>query len=316
MKPLKQLNEDFLAYMETVGRSKHTIRMQRHCVSKALRWLEETQSVTGPDQLNRPHLELWVKTIRSHRTTKGQPLTITSVAKHFDTNRLFIQWLEANGALPAGIHAIIPKVKIPDLLPTSVLTHEQMEALLMQVDITNTDGFQLRARLEFLYTSGVRVAEMLSLDLGSIDLSGRTARVMGKGQKERVVPFGLTSAEFIEGYLSGLRPLRLRDPFEVGFWLDRLGQRMPYHTFRRNLIDLVSGMDLPENVSAHTIRRSCATVLIRGGANLWHVRDMFGHESVETLRPYVRLQIDDLKKTHAKCHPREQDYRDEKQSET
>jgi integrase/recombinase XerC len=308
MKPLKDLNTEFLDQLEAGGRSRNTIRMMRHHNGQLLRWLEETQRVTGPDQLNRAHLDLWTKTVLARRTAKGAPLQRNSVIKQFDTDRLFLKWLEKNGALPAGLSEVLPRIKPMNLLPTSVLTHEQMEQLLKSTGTSTVDGFQLRAMLEFLYTSGVRVAELLALNLDSVDLSARTARVIGKGNKERLVPFGITARDFLEGYLTGIRPLRLRNPFETAYWLDRQGARMPYHTFRRDLIEAVDSSGLDTNVSAHTFRRSCATVLIRGGANLWHVKDLLGHERVDTLDPYVRLLIDDLRKTHAECHPREKDY--------
>lgn len=313
MKTFSQHLADFLGQHEASGRSPHTIRMLRHCVGHTLRWLEETQQVTGPEQLNRQHLEQWSKTVRTRRTAQGLPLQPTSIAKEFDTTRTFIQWLEKNGALPLGLHQEVPRLKLPQLLPTSVLRHEEMEQLLKETDTTTVDGFQLRAMLEFLYTSGVRVAELLSLDLESVDLIGRTARVMGKGRKERIVPFGLTACEFLEAYLSGIRPLRLRDSGETAFWLDRKGQRMPYHTFRRNLIEVADATDLEQTVRPHTFRRSCTTVLIRGGANIWHVKELLGHERLETLDPYVRLEITDLRKTHANCHPREKDLKNETQ---
>lgn len=315
MKTLKVLLEEFLGQMEAGGRSQKTIRMQRHCIGHTLRWLEETHQVIGPDQFNRQHIDLWSKTVRSRRKANGMPLAKNSIIKQFDTDRGFLQWLEKLGALPAGLHKELPCIKPDQLLPTSVLRHDQMEALLKHTDITTTDGFQLRAMEELLYTSGIRVGELLSLNLDSVDLVQRIARVMGKGRKERIVPFGLTACDFLEAYLSGIRPLRLRDPHEIAFWLDRSGQRMPYYTFRRNLIAVVDEIDLGPVVRPHTFRRSCTTVLIRGGANVWHVKELLGHERLETLDPYVRLENNDLRKTHAECHPREKDYQNEKTNE-
>lgn len=101
------------------------------------------------------------------------------------------------------------------------------------------------------------------------------------------------------------RVVELRDPAERAIWLGRDGHRLAYHVFRRQLVELVQDAGLPVVVTAHTFRRSCATELVRGGANLWHVKDLLGHENLETLKHYTRLTIVDLKKTHARCHPRE-----------
>jgi site-specific recombinase XerD len=88
-------------------------------------------------------------------------------------------------------------------------------------------------------------------------------------------------------------------------FVDDHGQPMPYHTFRRLVHRHAAGLDPKLRVTPHTFRRSCTTELIRGGANLYHVKELLGHESLDTLKHYTRLTILDLKKTHARCHPRE-----------
>ena len=94
---------------------------------------------------------------------------------------------------------------------------------------------------------------------------------------------------------------------EPALWLNRAGERMPYYTFRRQLTTLSAAAKFPVEVTAHTFRRSFTTELIRGGANIYHVKDLLWHEELDTLRHYTKLTIDDLKKTHEKCHPRERD---------
>ena len=93
-------------------------------------------------------------------------------------------------------------------------------------------------------------------------------------------------------------------PEPAGF-LDRNGRRMPYHTVRRIVAAAAQRAGIQGQVSPHTFRRSCTTELIRGGAGLYQVKEMLGHESLDTLRPYTRLTVQDLKKEHARCHPRE-----------
>jgi site-specific recombinase XerD len=102
-----------------------------------------------------------------------------------------------------------------------------------------------------------------------------------------------------------VRPFLVRDPNEPAFFLNHVGRRMPYHTFRRIVGHYVAKAGLPSHVSPHTFRRSCTTELIRGGANLYHVKELLGHESLDTLKHYTKLNIQDLKETHRKCHPRE-----------
>lgn len=96
-------------------------------------------------------------------------------------------------------------------------------------------------------------------------------------------------------------------PAEAAVWLDRSGPRLPYHTFRRKPVELARELKLPNGITSYTFRRSCATELVRGGANLWHVKDLLGHENLETLKHDAKLTAVDLKKTHARYPPRERD---------
>jgi site-specific recombinase XerD len=200
-------------------------------------------------------------------------------------------------------------VKEPSLLPTSVLDHAQVRNLLGQIEAGQAEGYRDRAMLEFLYSSGVRAGELLGLNVADVDLANGTAIVLGKGNKQRVVPIGRTALRALESYLRAVRPFLLRDAKESAFFLNHAGKRMPYHTFRRILGKHVARAGLAEKVSAHTFRRSCTTELIRGGANLYHVKELLGHESLDTLKHYAKLNIQDLKETHRRCHPRERETR-------
>jgi site-specific recombinase XerD len=276
-------------------------------VLRLIDWLEQRHGVTHPENMNAQVLEAWMRHMTTWQTRKGILLKPNSLTKQFDCDRVYLKWLARMGAVPAELKQVIPRQKRHRRLPTSVLNHRQMMKLLLAVDTANPEGNQLRAMLEFLYSSGVRVAELLGLDLGDIDLKNKQALVLGKGSKERMVPIGDIAAGATEAYLKAFRPLMLRDPSVKALWLDRQGVRMPYYTFRRQLLAVAEKAGLPVHVTAHTFRRSFTTELIRHGANLWHVKEALGHESVETLAPYVKLTIPDLKKTMARCHPRERD---------
>jgi integrase/recombinase XerD len=272
-------------------------------------WLDERHQVVHPDTLTREHVEAWVKHVKTVTTAKGVPLRPNSVIKQIDCDRVFLLWLAAQGVVSAVIPATLPKIKPPDVLPTSVLTHQQMMRLLRAVDRTTSEGVQIHAMLEFLYSSGARVSELLGLDIDKIDLRNSQAILWGKGSKERVVAIGESAARATEAYLKAFRPTLCHDGSERALWLDRQGARMPYATFRRKLLAIAQRVGLPVIATAHTFRRSFATEMVRAGANLWLIQVQMGSASVEALRPYIKLTIPDLKKTHARCHPREKDAR-------
>ncbi|MCF7689352.1 MAG: tyrosine-type recombinase/integrase [Cephaloticoccus sp.] len=307
MKTLHQHLDEYLSCARAANQSRVHLRGLGFCVRRFLRWQQESHGITTADRLTAPHLEAWVRHYASGSTRKGMPRKATTISKQFQCDRVFIQWLGKVGMVPQRMFELIPKVKLPYRLPTGVLTHRQMEKFLGLVDTTNPAGWQFRTMLEFLYTSGVRADELLGLNTISLDLANRTARIMGKGSKERIVPFGETARRYLETYLRSIRPLLLRDPAEAAVWLTREGARIPYYTFRRQLVELSNRAKLPVEVTAHTFRRSFTTELIRGGANIYHVKELLGHESLETLKAYTKLTIVDLKKTHGRCHPREHD---------
>ena len=308
MKTLLERLDDYLAHAESLLQSPVHRRVFRFNILRTLRWLEDTHGVVRAEQLTPTHLDGWVRHVTTRRTRKGLPLKITSVAKQIQTDRVFVMWLEKIGAAPVGLHAVFPRLKIPFLLPVSVLEHDTMARLLDRIERHTPAGHRHRAMLEVMYSSGVRVAELLGMDIDSVDLRNGLVRVKGKGSKERIVPIGVTARRLLESYLKGIRPLLQHQPGQTALWLNRSGERMPYHTFRRDLQQSLDEADIKTPVTAHTFRRSCATELIRSGANLWHVKDLLGHENVETLNHYVRLTITDLKKTHHRCHPRERDH--------
>lgn len=307
MKTLSQRLDDYLAHAGTANQSPVHLRNVGFGVRRLLRWLEESHALTTAERLTPQHLEAWVKHYSGTSTRNGMPRKPTSVSKQFQCDRVFLQWLGKTGVLPQRMYELIPKVKLPSKLPTGVLTHHQMEKFLGLVDTTTPAGLQFLAMLEFLYTSGVRADELLGLDVTSVDMANRAARILGKGSKERIVPFGETACRYLKTYLLSIRPLLLRKADEPSLWLNKSGERMPYYTFRLQLSKLSTLARFPIDVTAHVFRRTFTTELIRGGANLYHVKEILGHESLETLKPYTKLTIVDLKKTHARCHPRERD---------
>jgi integrase/recombinase XerD len=161
--------------------------------------------------------------------------------------------------------------------------------------------------LEVLYSSGLRAAELIGMNLADIDLRQGTILVRGKGRKERLVPVGATARRVLTTYLRAVRPSFRPAPGEDGVFLDRSGHRLRYHTLRRNILRVAAAAGMDGKVTAHVFRRSCATELVRGNANLYHVSRLLGHESLDTLQHYAKLDVSDLRRTHHRTHPRERD---------
>jgi len=283
-----------------------TVRTGRYNVLAFIAWMEERYGVRTAAALTPAHLRSWQVALSQHRTTRGMPLKPRSINKKIECVRVFLSDLHQAGHAGGSLLRALEYVKVPELLPRA-LTHRQMRELLDGIDITSPAGHRDRTMLELLYSSGLRAAELLSLEPPDCDSAVGTVRVTGKGRKERVVPVGATARRFLESYLRATRPLLEPVPDEKALFIDRNGGRMPYHTLRRIIGAIGQKAGLKEPLTPHVFRRSCTSELVRGNANLYHVSRMLGHESLDTLRHYVKLNINDIRETHHATHPRERD---------
>ena len=187
----------------------------------------------------------------------------------------------------------------------SVLTESQVKKLLAAPDISKPRGLRDRAVLEVLYSTGVRREELMNMTIFDIDLDGRTVRVIGKGRKERILPLGRHAANYVGLYLKNARPKLVpkdRPPTDA-LWLSRnhraISKQLPGQVVGR----CAAAAGLPPGTSTHTLRRTCATHLLRNGAHPMMVSTLLGHSSLRTLGHYLKISVADMMKAHAKTNP-------------
>jgi len=305
-KTLADLLSDYVDYKLTLNFSPATFETSARICRAFFRWLERQYEITTADQLRRVHLERWQKHMFAHQTKKGTPLKAKSINKNIESVRGFLKYLAFHGYITLTLAQTPQYVKEPKTLPGSVLTHAEMKKMLSRVDTTTPEGYRDRTILELLYSSGIRVGELLGLNIEDIDLTHAAAKVTGKGRKDRIVPVGRTALRYIESYIVAVRPFLGGDPSERALFLHR-GNRLGYQVLLRTIHAAANRAKIDKQVSPHTFRRSCTTELIRSGANMYHVKELLGHETLATLKHYAKLTILDLKKTHEKCHPREKE---------
>jgi len=232
------------------------------------------------------------------------PLKAGTVNNKLTATRSFLKYLGRKGFVPAVLQYEIQCVKTPNLLMGSVLGHEQFERIANSIDTTNAWGYTARTAVELMYSSGIRASELTGLKIADVDFKNGMAKVFGKGKKERMVPIGQTALKYMENYLKAVRPFIVKGHSEYLFVNNR-GRKLEYNPLRKWIHKFCHDNDV--NVTPHTFRRSCATELLKADANMYHVKDMLGHDSLDTLKHYAKLTIVDLKKTHRRCHPREKD---------
>ena len=307
---IPQAIEAYLQREQRLGCGVELLRTRGFDLRAFAAWLGERFEVRELAQLRPSHLEAW-QTHQSARTTPaGLPLKPGTLNTRFGNLKAWLVHEAGNGTVLDSLPAAIVFVKGPRLLPQGVLSHAQMRKMLRAIDTSHPLGYRDRTLLEVLYSSGIRRGELLGLDTEDVDLDRGLMRVLGKGGKERLVPLGKSARRHLETYLRAIRVFLLRaDAPSPAVFLSKRGNRLS-----KSVIDAVVKraalvLELDFAVSAHTFRRSCTTELVKSGANLWHVKELLGHEDLRTLQHYARLNIEELKKTHAKCHPRERDER-------
>ena len=307
MKTLQSLLEECLEHQRSLRYSPYTGRQYQYNVGAFLRWLHSRFRVRTPERLRRTHLLSWQRHLSKLTTRKGRPLKARSINKKIENMRGFLSYLVTSGYIQKQVLNALVYVKEPKTLPGSVLRHGQVRALLEHIDTTSAQGYRNRTMLELLYSSGLRVGELLGMNIDNVDFTNATALVTGKGSKERVVPIGRSALKYLETYVKAIRPYLAGPDAQSVMFHDDTGKRMPYHTFLRILHRCADAAGLDGTVTPHTFRRSCATEMLRGGAGMYHVKELLGHESLDTLKHYAKLTICDLKRTHERCHPREKD---------
>ena len=194
-----------------------------------------------------------------------------------------------------------PKLKrqLPD-----TLAFEEIEALIAQIDLSTPEGGRNKAILETLYSCGLRVSEVVNLKLSQLFLDVGFIRVVGKGNKERLVPIGSSAIKYINIYRQNIR---VHGPVQKGeediLFLNRRGKRLTRVMIFLIIKDLAKKAGIKKNISPHTFRHSFATHLVEGGADLRAVQEMLGHESITTTEIYTHLDREYLRKTLERYHP-------------
>lgn len=189
-------------------------------------------------------------------------------------------------------------------LPKAI-TPEQVESLLRAVGETpGNEAYRDAAMFELMYAAGLRVSELVDLNINDIDFESMTVRCMGKGSKERIVPLYEEAISLVGGYISNVRPGVLRDDRNTALFLNRRGNRLSRQAFWLRLKKYALQAGIEGNVTPHTLRHSFATHLLHGGATLRHVQELLGHSSIATTQIYTHLTDHYVQAEYDKAHPR------------
>jgi integrase/recombinase XerD len=266
-------------------------------IEKFTGWMQETKKSLTPTEVELKDLQQFVKWI------SGLGMTATSQARIISGIKSFYKYciLENITAKDPTILLEAPKLKrtLPD-----VLSFDEIELIINQIDLSKPEGGRNKAILETMYSCGLRVSEVVNLKISQLYLDAGFIRVLGKGSKERLVPVGSSAVKYINIYKNQLRVHAEAQPGnEDILFLNSRGTKLSRVMIFLIIKDLVRKAGIRKNVSPHTFRHSFATHLVEGGADLRAVQEMLGHESITTTEIYTHLDREFLRKTLEQYHP-------------
>ncbi len=233
---------------------------------------------------------------------RAKGLSKTSVGRHLSALRTFFRFLAREGKVTANPAKAVATPRAARPLPRTLSVTEAASTLEAR-DGDEPLSARDRALLELLYATGLRVSELVGLDLPDVDLASRQVRTLGKGKKERIVPFGEKAAGAIREYLRE-RPQPTRRKDAEALFLNPGGGRLTDRSVRRILDQALRLAGVTRHASPHALRHSFATHLLAAGADLRSIQEMLGHASLSTTQKYTHLDAERLIEVYRKSHPR------------
>ncbi|HET6816400.1 MAG TPA: tyrosine recombinase XerC [Mycobacteriales bacterium] len=277
--------------------SSHTVRAYLGDVAGLLDHARR-MGITDLDRLDVRAMRSWLARLHTQGASRA------TLARRSSAARVFTAWAHRRGLLSTDPGAGLSAPKSQRHLP-EVLRPDEAAAVLDQVTTDDTVvGLRDRTLLELLYASGARVSELCGLDVGDVDLERHTVRVVGKGDKERVVPIGIPAVRAIDDWLARGRPTLLTRASGPALLLGMRGGRLDPRTARRVVHQRLRAVPGLPDLGPHGLRHSAATHLLEGGADLRTVQELLGHATLATTQIYTHVSIERLRATYERAHPR------------
>lgn len=307
LSPLTEILDDYVADLRTGrSRSEATARSYRSDIRALLGYLGAEED--GPDTaadlagaLTLPALRGWLAS-----QVRGGAARST-IARRVAAARSFSAWALRRGLLATDVAARLEAPRAQRHLP-QVLDREQAAGALRTTELGAQEGDPVALRdqlvVELLYSCGIRVAELCGLDVDDVDTHRRLLRVIGKGDRERAVPYGLPAERALRTWLDGGRPLLATGRSGPALLLGARGGRLDPRTARRIVNDVTAATPGAPRISPHALRHSSATHLLEGGADLRHVQELLGHSSAATTQIYTHVSAERLRAAYRGAHPR------------
>jgi len=291
--------EDYIHFIQVERQlSDNTLASYRRDLENYVNFLRETEGMSDFHKVERTTI------LRHLEQLRMQGKTSRTVARHISSIRSFHQFLlrEKRAETDPTVHLEMPIIeqKLPN-----VLSIEEIEAILASPNRSKPQGIRDVAMLELLYGSGMRISELIALDLTDIHLTMGFVRVFGKGGKERIIPLGKSALSALSNYLDGARSqLQGKYPKTDAFFINQRGKRLTRQGCWKLMKEHALKAGIQHELTPHTLRHSFATHLVENGADLRAVQEMLGHADISTTQIYTHISKSRLSEVYKQFHPR------------
>ncbi len=294
--------DDFLVFLSVEkGAATNTVAAYRNDLQQLVDYLKDHLRVgQGWEGVERATIQDFILDLKQRGYTQ------TSVARKVAAVRSLFAFLASEGVIAHNPTEGLASPHVGKTLPKAISPSEVDELLEQPLRRSTPEAKRDHAMLELLYATGMRVTELMSLDITDVHLDQRAphVRCLGKGARERTIPIHEQALEALRLYLDGARPLLARRPGERALFLNRRGERLTRQGFWLILKGYARQANLSEEITPHTLRHSFATHMLRGGMPLRHVQEMLGHANISTTQVYTHLTDDHVREVYQRAHPR------------
>jgi len=280
-----------------LNRSPHTVRAY---VGDVVGLLDHLAHLNGADvaDLDLRVLRGWLAILRDRGAAR------TTLARRAAALRTFTAWARRTGRADTDAGALLASPRAHRILPPVLDAAEAERAVTPDTDPSTPLERRDRLILELLYASGIRVSELVGLDVDDVDRNRRVLRVLGKGNKQRTVPYGIAADRALEDWLAQGRPALATAESGSALLLGARGRRLDPRAARTVVHTAVARVPGAPDIGPHGLRHSAATHLVEGGADLRSVQELLGHASLATTQLYTHVSVERLRRTYAQAHPR------------
>lgn len=295
---MKDQLRDFIHFlMVEKGLAKNTLVSYERDLRSYLHYLTTVELLKDLNEVQR------LQIIRFLAELKDQGKSSKTIARHIASIRAFHQFLLREKVVERDPTVHIESPQKERSLP-KVLSIQEVEKLLESPKVVDHFGKRDKAMIELLYATGIRVSELIGLNLGDVHLTMGFVRCLGKGSKERIIPIGKTATSALEDYLDNGRAHFVKKQRDEALFLNHLGKRLTRQGFWKILKRLTREAGITTDLTPHTLRHSFATHLLENGADLRAVQEMLGHADISTTQIYTHVTKTRLKDVYSQFHPR------------